>query len=111
MNEEMTNVAMQIILNAGDARNHVTSAMGEELKGNRDEADKLFLLARECVKKAHLYQTEVIQDEARGNEKKVGLLFIHAQDTLMTIVSEINLIEQMIKMNRRLEDKINENCK
>ena len=34
---------------------------------------------------------------------------MHAQDTVMTIISEVSMIRLMIQMNRNLEDKINGN--
>jgi len=111
MDEKLINVAMQIILNAGDARNNAMSAMSAEMSGDKNKADELLLVAKDYVKKAHLSQTEVIQDEASGNKMDICLLFIHAQDTLMTIVSEVNMIGKMIEIYRKLEEKINECCK
>lgn len=111
MDEKIVNVAMQIILNAGDARNNVMSAMSAEMDGDKKKADELLSIARECIKKAHLSQTEVIQEEARGNKMDICFLFIHAQDTLMTIASEVNMIEQMMRMYRKLEVKIDGYCK
>ena len=51
----------------------------------------------------------MIQDECRGNPTELSMLFMHAQDTVMTIISEVNMIRLMIRMNRNLEDKINGN--
>lgn len=34
---------------------------------------------------------------------KISLLMVHAQDHLMTAISEISLIEQMIKMLKRID--------
>ncbi|WP_416326203.1 PTS lactose/cellobiose transporter subunit IIA [[Eubacterium] hominis] len=110
MDEKVINVAMDIILHAGEARNLATKAMMAELDGDKEKAQELLLSAKEYVKKAHLAQTKVIQDEARGNKIEICLLFIHAQDTLMTIASEVSVMEQMMKMNRRLEEKINGIC-
>ena len=93
MSDKMVEVAMGIIINAGDARTCATDAM---------EAD-------EAIKKAHNAQTDVIQDECRGNPTELSMLFMHAQDTVMTIISEVNMIRLMIRMNRNLEDKINGN--
>lgn len=50
-----------------------------------------------------------LQDECRGNPTELSLLFMHAQDTVMTIISEVSMIRLMIQMNRNLEDKINGN--
>lgn len=110
MDEKVINVAMDIILHAGEARNLATKAMMAELDGDKEKAQELLLSAKEYVKKAHLAQTKVIQDEARGNKIEICLLFIHAQDTLMTIASEVSVMEQMMKMNRKLEEKINGIC-
>lgn len=111
MDEKIINVAMEIILHAGEARNLATKAMIAEMDGEKEKAQELLALAKENVKKAHLSQTKVIQDEARGDKIEICLLFIHAQDTLMTIASEVNVMEQMMKMNRKLEEKINGICK
>lgn len=111
MDEKIINVAMEIILHAGEARNLATKAMIAEMDGEKDKAQELLASAKENVKKAHLSQTKVIQDEARGDKIEICLLFIHAQDTLMTIASEVNVMEQMMKMNRKLEEKINGICK
>lgn len=107
MDERLINVAMDIILHAGEARNQAANAMKAELEGDKEKAQELMRSAKEYVKNAHLSQTKIIQDEARGNKIEICLLFIHAQDTLMTIASEIDIMEQMIKMNRTLEEKIN----
>lgn len=111
MNEEVITVAMEIILNAGNARTHAVNAMKAELVGERKTADTLMLQAKECIKESHNAQTGVICKEAGGNATELSLLFIHAQDTLMTINSEVGMIDLMIEMNRNLEDKINGICK
>ena len=96
---------MGIIINAGDARTCAADAMQAELRGDRAAADAKLKEA----KKAHNAQTDVIQDECRGNPTELSLLFMHAQDTVMTIISEVSMIRLMIQMNRNLEDKINGN--
>lgn len=107
MNDKMVEAAMGIILHAGDARNYAVEAMQAELQGMRPEADAKLKEADDAIKQAHNAQTEVIQEECRGGGTEPTLLFIHAQDTVMTIVSEINMIRMMIRMNRGLTDKIN----
>ena len=110
MDEQLIKVAMDIILHAGEARNLVTKAMMLELENDSEKAQELLLAAKEYVKKAHVAQTKIIQEEARGNQVNICLLFIHAQDTLMTIASEVNVMEQMMLMKRKLEETINGIC-
>lgn len=41
----------------------------------------------------------------RGEETQISLLFIHAQDTIMTITSEINMAEEMLEMYKLIYKK------
>ena len=51
-------------------------------------------------------QTDAIQGETRGEESEYSLLFAHAQDTLMTIYSEINIAKQLLKIFKSYEARI-----
>ncbi|WP_440895746.1 PTS lactose/cellobiose transporter subunit IIA [Amphibacillus sp. Q70] len=96
---ELNSVAMQIILHAGNAR-----ALADEAFKLAKEED--FKAAYEKINeansngilKAHRSQTRIIQDEARGIKHEPSLLFNHAQDHLMTIMSEIRLMKQIIEL-------------
>ena len=50
------------------------------------------------IAEAHRIQTDAIQGEAKREKMEYSVLFTHAQDTLMTIYSEINLANQIIKI-------------
>lgn len=93
---ELVEVAMQIILKAGDARNCATEALKFAKKGDFDSAQEYYNKAVENITLAHKAQTNVIQAEARGESHDYNLLFAHAQDTLMTIKSELFFVEEMI---------------
>lgn len=54
-----------------------------------EESDKIIL-------KSHEYQTNLITREAGGEKININMLFIHAQDHLMTTMSEKNLINELI---------------
>lgn len=98
--EVLINVSMAIILHAGDARNLAAEALEEAKKNHFSKADSLLSEAKEKIVLAHNSQTKIIQEEAAGKHFEVPLLFIHAQDTLMTITSELNLTREMINMYR-----------
>ena len=42
----------------------------------------------------------MIQKEASGEKIELSLLFVHAQDHLMTAISEKTLIEQIIELRK-----------
>lgn len=104
--EELNQAAMQIILYAGDCRELLTHAINLLLEdAPAEEVDAAYASAKKEIAKAHVIQTDMIQDSIADDELHTTLLFTHAQDTLMTINSEVNLVQHMIKLYRKLEAK------
>ena len=102
---QLTEVAMNVILAAGDARDCCTKALQKARKGDFAQAETLMEQAHENIVHAHNAQTEVIQGEARGEKTELCLLFVHAQDTMMTIMSELNMAGEMIEMYKLIYNK------
>lgn len=107
--QEFMEAAIKIIMPAGDARHNATESVNALIAGDDEKAEKLLKEAHQNILAAHKVQTELIQSEAAremntGTSTKIPLLFIHAQDTLMTIMSEVTLTESMEKMYRSLRD-------
>ncbi|MBP2098546.1 PTS lactose/cellobiose transporter subunit IIA [Enterococcus rivorum] len=108
MDDALTKQAMNIILFAGDARVNCKNALIAVEKNDFELAKKEMKNARKNITEAHKIQTEVIQSEM-GEEAKLqphSLLFTHAQDTLMTIYSEINLANHLIKISERINERL-----
>ncbi|MEG0273693.1 PTS lactose/cellobiose transporter subunit IIA [Amedibacillus sp. YH-ame10] len=103
---ELIQVAMQIILHAGDARIKTEEALACAKKFDFDGAKRCQEEAKECIHQAHIAQTGVIQNETRGQQYTPCLLFAHAQDTIMTIMSEAKLASELIDMFQILNTKI-----
>ena len=96
--EEIINineVAMEVILHAGDGRMKVDEALEKIAMFDFEYADKLLKEAKQEILKAHSAQTKVIQAQASGEEFEYSLLFIHAQDTIMTINTELRMVQKM----------------
>lgn len=104
-NEELVATAMQIIMNAGDARLSVKDALEYAKAFEFAEAQEKMEEAKKFIVQAHKSQTEVIQSEASGKKYEYSMLFAHAQDTLMTIMSELQLAEQMIDILKIISRK------
>lgn len=100
--DELEKIVFDIIINVGAARAASYDALKAAEKGDYEEAEQLLKVADEEVKKAHQAQTDVIQKEARGEGIPVTVLFVHAQDQLMTTLAERQLIENMIAMYKRI---------
>ncbi|MCB6266529.1 PTS lactose/cellobiose transporter subunit IIA [Longicatena sp. 210702-DFI.1.36] len=102
--EQLNSAAMQIILHAGDCWNLLNEAINDLLddKSEEEVKDKITQAKKE-ITKAHVIQTDMIQSSINEEELQTTLLFTHAQDTLMTINSEVNLVQSMIRLYRKLE--------
>ena len=100
MSEDIKNTSvkstMEIILHAGDARVLIMQAMDCLGDFKYDKADKLLKEAHEKLVLAHKLQTERLQEEAEGKNVEYSVLFTHAQDTLMKINTEYNIVKHLI---------------
>ena len=98
--EELEKTIMNIIINAGDCKNHAYMALNNVNEGRYEEADNELKLANDALGKAHDEQTMFIHKEANGEKIEMSVLFVHAQDHLMTAITEKNLIEQIIELRK-----------
>lgn len=104
--EQVAQDAMQIILHAGEARKHCMDALKDIEKSDFGSAKEKMKLANAEIVIAHRVQTNCIQKETEGEQGEYSVLFAHAQDTLMTVYSEINIAKRLIDIfesfNQRL---------
>ncbi|SNU87947.1 PTS system cellobiose-specific transporter subunit IIA [Streptococcus merionis] len=113
MNEEVVQNSMQIILHAGDARVECQKALKCLANFELEEAKSHLKVANKKIVEAHKVQTDAISTETNGEKREYSVLFAHAQDTLMTIYSEINIAKQLVRLTevidmrfKTLEEKI-----
>lgn len=99
---ELATVSMEVILEAGDARIAAQQACEKLRDFDFTAAEQLLETANEHLVKAHASQTDIIQAEASGRKYEPSFLFNHAQDTLMTVMSEYNLTKELVFLYKRL---------
>ena len=103
--KELNEAAMQIILNAGDARKLIVEAIDLICADAKPKAiNDVLAQAKELIIKAHIIQTKHIQNGIEDENQKNCLLFSHAQDTLMTVQSEHLMVKNMIKLYNHLKE-------
>lgn len=91
-----------IIALAGESKSLAYEALRLAKENKFEKSDKKMKEADKLLLESHQYQTDLISKEANGESFVINLLFIHAQDHLMTAISEKNLINELIdilKMN------------
>ena len=80
-------------------------ALENAKKGNFSETGKLLDQADQALSKAHEAQTDALCQEANGENSIPTLLTVHCQDHLMTSMSEISLVKELIELYRSREIK------
>ena len=109
MAEEMDKAsrdAMTIIMLAGDAREACRGALDAVAADDADRVAECLAVADEKIAQAHKVQTDAIQGAVRGEEQRYSILFSHAQDTLMTVYSEISLAHELTKVFAAITSRI-----
>ena len=100
--EELEMQIMNIIVNAGDCKNHAYEALKKAKEKKYEEAEKEMELAEDAIARAHDYQTAMIQKEASGEKVEFSVLFVHAQDHLMTALVVIDLAQEFIDVYKKI---------
>ena len=104
--EQIVQHAMQIILHAGDARKHCMDALKAIESYDFALAEVEIKQANEEIVQAHRIQTDAITAETSGEDGEYSVLFAHAQDTLLTIYSEINIAKRMLAIFKAYDRRI-----
>ncbi|WP_295297055.1 PTS lactose/cellobiose transporter subunit IIA [uncultured Brachyspira sp.] len=85
-----------IISLAGESKSLAYEALRLAKENKFNEAEEKMKEADSLLLKSHEFQTNLITREADGEKIEITMLFVHAQDHLMTAMSEKNLIKEMI---------------
>jgi len=107
MDEKLISIAMEIILNAGNARTLISEAGKSLAEFEVDKAEKELKDAHDSILIAHKAQTSMIQKEAEGEKIDSSVLFNHAQDTLMVTSSEYNMTKQLLNVTKSFDERLN----
>ncbi|HEV5323711.1 TPA: PTS lactose/cellobiose transporter subunit IIA, partial [Streptococcus pneumoniae] len=73
--------------------------------GTCERCEEEIQLADAALLEAHNLQTKFLAQEASGTKTEITALFVHSQDHLMTSMTEINLIKEIISLRKELHKK------
>lgn len=99
-------VAMSVIMNSCNGRDKVDESFTAMTAHDFAKAEKLLIEADAEILKAHKAQTEVIQAQAGGENTEYSLLFVHAQDTLMTSDAQLRIARNMLPVFQAMQKEI-----
>ena len=87
--EEVQLLGFEIVAYAGDARS------------NFEKAEQLTEEANECIANAHKAQTNLLAQEAQGDDIAFSITMIHGQDHLMTTLLLKDLMKHLIELYKK----------
>jgi len=93
----------EIVIHAGEAKAEAFAALKAAQTGDFAAAELHLKQARAEANIAHMTQTTIIQQEAAGEKTDIPPLLIHAMDLLMTAISEMDLIENLLGLYRTVQ--------
>ncbi|OOE94663.1 PTS N,N'-diacetylchitobiose transporter subunit IIA [Salinivibrio sp. IB643] len=102
--DNLEEIVMGIIINAGQCRSLCYEALAKAKAGDFDGAQELMSQASDAANEAHLVQTQLIEQDQGEGKTQMTLVLVHAQDHLMTSMLAKELVTEMIEMHRRLAD-------
>jgi PTS system cellobiose-specific IIA component len=99
-------IITELVVNGGDAKSKAIQAIRAAKAGDFKAADEKIKESNESLQEAHVFQTEIIQAETRGeSQADVSLLMIHGQDHLMNAITTRDLAIEMIDMYKMIHSK------
>lgn len=103
-------LCFQIISAVGTARSCFIEATEKAKLGEFEEAYKLMDEGDKYFVEGHSVHLQLIQKEASGEDFKVGLILIHAEDQLMSAETFKIVSNNMIELYKEMHE-LKEKCK
>lgn len=100
--EGMEEISFLMIAAIGEAKSFIMNSITRASEGQFEEARELLALSNEKIVAAHEKHFGLIQKEAQGEKIELGLLFIHAEDQLMTTSLLKDLATQLVIMYEKM---------
>lgn len=98
-------ISFGIITTAGSAKSSAMEALFLAKDGKFDEADAKMKIADKEIADASHRHFDVIQLEAQGKQLEFKVLFLHAEDQLLTTQTLILLVKELIDIHKRISNK------
>ena len=102
---EWEKISMGIIVAAGSAKSSAMEGLFAAKDGDYETATKKMVDAEKEIGEASHLHFEVIQEEAKGTQLEFRVLFLHAEDQLLTTQTLILLVQEMIELHQKIDDK------
>lgn len=102
-NNDLEEVVMGLIINAGQARSLAFGALKQAKQGDFIGAQETMEKSRIALSEAHRVQTRLIESDEGEGKIKVSLVMVHAQDHLMTAILLRELVGELIELHEKIQ--------
>lgn len=96
-------MVMNLIADAGSSKSYSMQAIAYAREGKFEAAKIAMNQSEEEITKAHALQTDLIQNEAKGDKTEMDLYMVHAQDHVMTAILAKEMAVEIVELYQRLE--------
>ncbi len=100
MKEELQAVAFQIIATVGEAKSLFVEAMYASREKDFEKAEELLAKGKEVYAQAHHFHFDLVQKEAAGEDLQFSIMFMHAEDQLLTTEVIQLMAEEIIVLRK-----------
>ncbi len=101
---ELYEIAFSLILSAGNSKSNSMLAIKAAREFRFEEAEELLGKAQNDLTEAHQIQTNMIQDEARGEMHAINLIMVHAQDHLSMALMTLENGKEMMYLYKMIDE-------
>lgn len=98
--DDIEQIIMELLVNAGAARSQALNAIALAKEGNFSDAEKALEQSSDYVKQAHKIQTQLIGLDEGSGKIAVTLIVVHSQDHLMNAMVIQDLACHFIELYR-----------
>lgn len=99
--EKLDVVAFEIIGHSGNSRVLVHQAFQAMREQNFEQANQFLEEAQQEITLAHKAQTDLLHNYANGDEIKIEIIMVHAQDHLMTTMTLREVAIEMLHLYQK----------
>ncbi|GGB43266.1 PTS lactose/cellobiose transporter subunit IIA [Virgibacillus dakarensis] len=102
VDESLNTIAFQIISNVGSAKSLAMEALYAAKRSDFALAEEKLVESKKYFVEGHKVHASLIQKEAAGDKVEFSLLFMHAEDQLMSTETITELVKEMIEMYKKI---------
>ncbi|MBM7543222.1 PTS lactose/cellobiose transporter subunit IIA [Amphibacillus cookii] len=101
--KDINMIGFSMISNVGTAKSLVMESLYAAKEGDYDLAEKKLKESKIYFVEAHKIHASLIKREAGGEKIELTLIFMHAEDQLLSTETISELVKEMIEMYRRFD--------